>query len=52
MWQSSPFISPVVNKLPNRENAVEHCKKAIEKYGKAKEDMKRSAEALLGFMNE
>ena len=51
-WKASCFLSQPVDKRPKSENAVAGCKQAIERYLKAKDDVKTSAEAMIQYVNE
>jgi len=50
-WKSSCLHSKPVDKYPNNENAISGCKQAIERYMKAKDDVKISAEAMIKYIN-
>ena len=50
-WNPSCFLSIPVDKRPKNENALVNCEKAIERYRKAKDEVKVSAEALAEYMN-
>jgi prophage antirepressor-like protein len=50
-YEASPFLYPKHDKRPKNENAVTNCQKAIERYQKAKDDVKTSAAAMVEYLN-
>jgi hypothetical protein len=50
-WQPSCFITKAVDKRPMNENAMTNCENAIERYRKAKDEVKSSAQVMIDYMN-
>ena len=50
-YVATPFLYPKHDKRPKNDDAVKNCENAIEKYRKAKQEVKVSAEALAEYMN-
>ena len=50
-YAATPFLYPKHDKRPKTENAVTNCETAIERYRKARQDVKASAEMLAEYMN-
>lgn len=51
-WKESALIYPIIDKQPTEESAVDRCKKSIENYNLAKEEVRLSAKELVKFMSE
>jgi hypothetical protein len=50
-YEPCALLFPKHDKQPKTKNAVTNCQNAIEKYNKAKDDIKTSAQAMIEYMD-